>query len=233
MADLGAGALGVASGAATGSTFGPVGTAIGAIGGGLLGMFGANRKKKPKKLSTLDPTQRGIYNDYASGLRGEGGRFGNIFNFDANQMKDVFQKMYANPAYQNFQENIVPSITGAFRGGNLQNSSYLGGALSKAGTDVQRNLDAHLSNMLYQGQQDAVTRRAQGIQNLLGMQTFAYQQPQASAGDNAFSALTQYGGQALGNLIDNKFGGGFQGTKPNLPSGGTTSTSGINPKMFS
>lgn len=204
--DFGGAAGGAASGAAAGYTFGPIGTGVGAVAGGLLGAF--SRRKKPKRLSALDPTQKKLYEQYAQGLMGQGGQFGDLFNFDSDQAKDVFQKMYAQPAYQNFQENIIPGITGQFRGQNLQNSSYLGGALSKAGTDVQRNLDAQLANILYQGQQSSVNNRINAIQNLLGMQTFAYQKPQASAGDQAYGALLDVGGKAAGAYFNNRFGGG-------------------------
>jgi len=216
--DFAGGAGGAASGAAIGSAFGPIGTGVGAVAGGLLGLFG-KKKKKPKKLSTLDKTQQGIYNKYAQGLQGQG-EFSDLFNFDPEKQRDVFSKMYAQPAYQQFQEEVVPGITGQFRGGNLQNSSYLGGALSKAGTDVQRNLDAQLANMLYQGQQSSVDRRINGINNILNTQTFAYQQPQASAGDNVFGALMNAGGKAAGAYFNNKF----------APSagGGATTTGGIN-----
>jgi hypothetical protein len=228
MANLGAGAAGAASGAATGSAFGVPGAVVGGITGGLLGLFGTSKKKKPKKLDTLDPTQKAIYKDYAKALQGGGGQFGDLFNFNPDQLKDVFQKMYADPAYQNYQENIVPGVTGAFRGGNIQNSSYMAGELAKKGRDVQNNLNAHLSQMLYQGQQDAINRRVQGIQNILNTQTFAYQQPQASAGDNAFSSLLDIGGKAMGGIIDRKFGG-----SGGVPSGGSGAVSGgINPALI-
>jgi len=211
--DIAGGASGAASGAAIGSNFGPIGTGVGAVAGGLLGAFG--RKKKKKKISTLDKNQQGLYNDYSKGLRGEG-QFADLFNFDSDKARANFNQVYAQPAYQKFQEEIVPGITGQFRGGNLQNSSYLGGALSKAGTDVQRDLDANLANILYQGQQDSVERRINGINNILNMQTFAYEQPQASAGDQAFSQLLSVGGKALGQYVSGGGGGG----------GGTTTSGG-------
>lgn len=201
--DFAGGAGGAASGAAVGSAFGPIGTGVGAVAGGLLGLFG-RKKKKPKKISTLDKTQQGIYNQYAQGLQGQG-QFADLFNFDSEAAKKNFNSMYAQPAYQQFQEEIVPGITGQFRGGNLQNSSYLGGALSKAGTNVQKNLDTQLANMLYQGQNNSVERRINGINNLLNMQTFAYQQPQQSSGDQVFGALLNAGGKAAGAYFNNKF----------------------------
>lgn len=201
--------LGSGAGALTGSAFGPAGAAV----GGLLGLFGKRKKKKPKRLSTLDPTQQGLYQKYAQGLQG-GGEFANLFNFNHDQARDVFNQNYAQPAYQNFKENIVPSITGQFRGGNLQNSSYLGQALSKAGTDVQKNLDAQLSKMLYEGQQSSIDRHLGSLNNILGMQTFAYQRPQASAFDNAIGGFAPGAAQSAGE----KFMDFFKPRGSNIPS---------------
>ncbi len=199
------GLSGAASGASVGASIGSVlpgvgtaiGGAIGGIGGGLLGLFGS-RKKKPKRLSTFDRNQQELFDKYTQGVQGKG-QFSNLFGFDPAQQRDVFQKMYAQPAYQNFQENIIPSITGQFRGGNLGNSSYLGGALGKAGTDVQRGLDAHLAQMLYQGQQSSIDRRLSAINNILGTQTFAYQKPQASPFESMLYGFSGGLGQSAGS----------------------------------
>lgn len=206
--DWGGGAGGAASGAAVGSLFGPVGTGVGAVAGGLLGLFGRKKKKKPKKYSTLNPMQEEMFNEYASGLKTGEGPYGDLFNFNPDQMRDVFKKMYADPAYQQYQEEVVPGITGQFRGGNLQNSSYLGGALAKEGSNVQKNLDAQLANMLYQGQQDSLARRMNGLNTILGTQTFAYGKPQESSGNQMFNQLLQAGGDIAGKYAANKFGGG-------------------------
>ena len=195
--DAGGAAAGGVTGAAYGSKFGWQGAAAGAVAGGLLGGFG-RRKKKAKKISTLDEKQQRLWNKYTQGIEGKGS-FADMFNFDEKAATDNFNTSYAQPAYQNFQENVVPTITGQFRGQNLQNSSYLGGALGKAGTDVQRDLNAHMSNMLYQGKQGAIDRRLQALQHSLGVQTFAYQQPQGNSFDAALGGLTQGAGQILAN----------------------------------
>lgn len=190
--DFGGSLSGAATGAAAGAPFGPVGVGVGGVAGGLLGAYSRSRKRK--KRSTLDQTQQGLYDQYAQGIQGQG-QFANDFNFNPQQSRDVFNKNVAQPAYQNFQENIVPSITGQFRGGNLQNSSYLGGALSKAGTDVQRNLDAQLSRMMQEGQQSSIERRLGALRDILGMQTFAYERPQASPFDNLLGGFAEGAGQ--------------------------------------
>jgi hypothetical protein len=205
MVDIGSGVTGAAAGAAAGSAMLPgVGTVLGGIGGGMLGLFGG--KKKPKKRSTMNKRQRQLFDQYAEGLQGQGG-FADLFSFDPEATRDVYNQMYAQPAYQQFQEEVVPGITGQFRGGNLANSSYMGGALAKAGTDVQKNLNAQLAQMLYQGQQSSIDRRLQGLQNILGMQTFAYEKPQASSFDQMLSGF----GSGLGEYAGQKFGSWLKG----------------------
>lgn len=215
--NTGQAASGALSGAATGATIGSIipgiGTGIGAGIGGLFGGLSSLFGSRPKRRSTFDKTQKNLYKQYAAGLQGQG-QFADLFNFDANSARENFNQMYAQPAYQQFQENVIPGITGQFRGGNLQNSSYLGGALSKAGTDVQNNLNANLSNMLYQGQQSALERRLQSLQNMLGMQTFAQEQRQPNGVESILSGLSQGTGQYLGNQFANRFLTPTQGYNP-------------------
>jgi len=199
--DTGSALAGAGTGAAIGSGILPgVGTAIGAGIGGLIGLF-SSKKKKPKKKSTMDKTQQALYQQYAQGLQGEG-QFANLFNFDTEGARKMFKQSYADPAYQQFQEEVVPGITGQFRGGNLQNSSYLGGALAKEGANVQKNLDAQLAQMLYKGQQDSIDRRLNSLNNILGMQTFAYEKPQP----NGMDALIGGFANGAGKYAAQKFG---------------------------
>lgn len=203
-ADWGGGAGGAVSGAASGASIGSiipgVGTAIGgAVGGiigGISGLFGSKKKKKPKKRSTLDPQQQSLYNDYISSIRGEG-PMKDMYKFDAGGYNDVFDKTVGRAANRNFQENIVPTITGQFRSNNLQNSSYAGESLSRAGRDVQENLDAQRSANVFQGQQQANQNRQNAINGILGTQTFAYDKPGAQA-PNAIDQILGSVGPAAG-----------------------------------
>jgi len=175
----GGGVSGAMTGASVGSIFGPVGTGLGALTGGLFGLFGSKKKKKkPKQMSTLDPQQQALYKDYIASIRGEG-PFSGMYNFDDQGYNEVFDKTTSRPAYRNFQENIIPSITGQFRSNNLQNSTYAGEALSRAGRDVQENLDAQRSANIFSGQQQANVNKQNAINNILGSQTFAYSKPGA------------------------------------------------------
>lgn len=184
-ADWGGGAGGAASGAITGASIGSiipgVGTAIGGAVGGLVGgissLFG-KKKKKPKKIGTLDPQQQALYNDYIASIRGEGPMAG-MYNFDSEGYNNTFDQTVAKPAYRNFQENVIPGITGQFRNNNIMNSSYAGESLSRAGRDVQENLDGLRSQNIFQGQQQAQQNKQNAINNVLGSQTFAYNKPGA------------------------------------------------------
>jgi hypothetical protein len=193
------GLAGAGTGASIGGSMGgPVGAGAGALLGGLLGLFSGQGSRK--KISTLDQQQQELYNQYTQGVQGKGS-MADLFNFNPEQATDVFNQSVADPAYQNFQENIIPGITGAFRGGNLQNSSYLGGALGKAGTDVQKNLDAQLAQMLQQGQQGSVDRRLLALRDILGQSTFAYEKPQASPFDSLMSGFGETAGKKGGEQL--------------------------------
>jgi len=190
------------SGAATGfSVGGPIGAGIGAVAGGLMGGFSGGGS--PKKISTLDKNQRRLNKKYIAGLEGEG-EFANLFNFDSDAAMKNFQTSYANPAMQSWKDNVVPGITGSFRGGNLQNSSYLGGALARSGEAVQTDLNARMADMLYRGNESAMERRLNSLQDILNRQTFAYEQPQEGAGSAVLSGLSSGIGQGMAN----RFNGG-------------------------
>ena len=173
MVDFGSGFAGAATGAATGSAFGAPGIAAGSVIGGALGLF--KKKKKKKKISTFDDRQQRLYDMYDKAIRGEGDLAG-LYNWDSEGANRVFDQSVARPAYRNFQENVVPGITGSFRGQNLQNSSYAGEALGRAGRDVQESLDARRSQMQFQGQQQSNQDRMRGVENILNMQTHVNQQ---------------------------------------------------------
>jgi hypothetical protein len=208
--DWGSGASGAASGAAMGSAVMPGwGTAAGAVAGGVMGLFGGGGRKKKKKaklISTLDPTQQGIYQQYADALNGKG-QFADLYNWDSQGANKNFDANVSRPAYRNFNENIIPGITGQFRQGNVQNSSYTGEALGRAGRNVQESLDAQRSNMQFQGQQSANQNKMSGMNNILNMQTQAYTQPGArepNSVDQILNSVSGVGGQYVADYFKYK-----------------------------
>lgn len=192
--DYGSGASGAMTGAYAGSTFGPAGTVAGGVIGGVAGLFG-KKKKKPKKLSRFDDQQKKLYRQKYDSLYGQG-PFSDLYNFDAEQANQVFDKNVARYAYRDFNENVIPGITGQFRNDNIMNSSYTGEALGRAGRDVQESLDAQRAKMNYEGQQSAQQRKYDSIDNMLRMQTFDYQKPDAQSKSFIDSILEKIGPDA-------------------------------------
>ena len=201
----GSAASGAASGALTGfSAGGPVGGAIGGVVGGVAGLFGSKKKKK-KRISTLDKKQQQL-NDYQhQSILGEG-PLADLYNYDPQKANSVFDQNIGNPAYRNFQENIIPAITGQFRNQGLQNSSYVGGALGKAGRDVQENLNAKRSDYLYNTENAARTSKQNAVENLQNRNTFGFNNGQGQPGFNIQSVLDSITPEAISG-IKNYFGG--------------------------
>ena len=161
--------------------------------------------------TTMDPDQQKLYGQNMQALRGEGGPLNDLYKFNAQQAGDVFDQTVARPAYRGFQENIIPGITGQFRSNNIQNSSYTGEALSRAGRDVQENLNAQRASTMYQGQNAADERRFKGVQGALDMSNFAYpntqQERTPSAVDQIIGKAAPIAGDWLGGWLSNKVGG--------------------------
>ncbi len=202
---------GAASGAAIGSVVPGIGTGIGAAGGALIGgissLFGSKKKKtKPKRLNTFDPQQQQLYQQYISSLTGKG-PLADMYNYNPEQANQNFDANVSRPAYRNFEENIVPTVTGQFRQGGLMNSSYAGDALARRGRDVQENLDAQRSNMHYLGQQNTQASRQNAINSILGTQSFAYSKPgakQPGAIDQILGSVAPAAGEWFANYLRDK-----------------------------
>lgn len=186
-ANYGSAGSGAVSGAVTGGTlFGVPGAVAGGILGGVTGLF--SKKKKKKKRSTLDKRQQQINEQQAQALQGQG-PLADLYNYDPEAANAVFEKDIARPAYRNFQESVVPGITGAFRSENLQNSSYAGDALSKAGRDVQESLDAKRARFLYDERGASREAKRNAIENYQNRTNFDYD-------------TSNQGGFDIGKIID-------------------------------
>jgi len=170
--DLGGAASSAAGGAATG--LGLAGLP-GAAAGGVLGLFGGllGGRKKKKKRSNLDKRQQMINQQQQQGIMGQG-PLADLYNYDPEKANAVFDKTVGRPAYRNFEENIIPQITGQFRGEGLMRSSYAGDALSKAGRNVQEGLDAQRSQYLYGQESEARGAKRSAVENYQNRTNFDY-----------------------------------------------------------
>lgn len=228
-ANWGGAASGAVTGAYAGSAFGPIGTAAGGIFGGVTGLFSGGKKKKPKKISTLDPHQEEIYGRYRQSLEGQG-PYADLYNFDEAGANKVFDETIAKYANRNFNEKTAPTITGAYRQSNLMNSSYSADALAKAGRDVNESLDAQRSKYIYEGQTEAKKAKRDAIRDILDRKTFDWEKPEEEAPgvfDSIVGGLGKDAGDWLSGYIkdSNKAGAG-------PGSGGVTRGGGVNPKLF-
>lgn len=201
------GATGAVTGATQGGSIGgPWGALIGAGVGFSTGFLGGEKNRsKNSQPSTFDPQQKQLYDQKIQALEGNGGPLADVYGqFNPELMRDYYEKSYANPQYQEFQQRTVPTITGQFRGHNLQNSSYLGEALSRAGTDVQNNLNAQLSKLLYEGEQSSLTRRGNALENILNMQTHVNERGGPSIFDNLLNSLAEGSGDILADYLKSR-----------------------------
>lgn len=226
----GGGLSGAASGASTGAAIGSVipgigtaiGGAIGAIGGGLAGLFGSKKKKKRKPISTLDKRQQALNEQQHESILGKG-PLADLYNYNPEAANAVFDKTIADPAYRKYKEDLAPSITGQFRSQGLQNSSYVGDALSKTARDIQENLNAQRAQYLYGEQQGARSAKRNAVENLQNRQTFAYDTQAPNPSFNLNSILNSVTPDAVSGLMDMFKGGG---------SGGGNALAGASGKIF-
>lgn len=187
--DYGGAGEGGVSGAMTGfqvSGGNPYVTAGAGAAGAALGLFGG--KKKAKKRSRYDKKQQALYADEHAALYGEG-PMADLYNFDAEGANAVFDKEYANPAYRKFEEDLVPKTTGAFRSEGLQNSSYVGDAVTKMARDIQEGLDAQRTKYLYGEQSDARQAKRDAVKDIQGRTTFDREKPDASNLDRILASI--------------------------------------------
>lgn len=210
-ADWGGGASGALSGAATGSIFGPIGAGIGGAVGALGGLFGGGKKKKKKKISTLDKDQRRLSQTQHQSILGKG-PLADLYNYDPEKANSVFDQTIANPAYRGFEEKIAPQITGQFRSQGLQNSSYSGDALSRAGRDVQENLNGRRAEYLYNEQNQARSAKRSAVENMQNRQNFAYDTTAPRSGgfdiNSILGSITPEAISGIQNYFKPKFSSG-------------------------
>ena len=192
----GQGAIG---GASAGGAFGPIGAIGGGIIGGIAGLFGGSKKKK--KISSLDKRQKALNKQQYEALQGKG-PMADLYNYDPEKANAVFDKTIANPEYRNYNENVVPGITGAFRSEGLANSSYAGDALSKTGRDLQENLAGRRAEYLYGEQNNARDARRNALENFQNRQNFAYDTSASKGGFDINSILKSLTPEMTQQLAD-------------------------------
>lgn len=153
-------------------------------------LFG--RKEKTKPMSFQTEGQQNLMNQLLGQLGGQGGAGGNALSLLQSYLNPSQQsfEQFANPYMTQFNEQVLPGIAERFAGAGALSSSGFGQALGGAASGLQSQLA-----QLYSGRQQQSAQSILGLlQNLLGQQTFGYQQRQANPGfvapllGNAFEA---------------------------------------------
>jgi len=162
--------------------------------------------------SKMQRTQRKLVDQLISSLSGSG-PFADLYNKDEN----VFQKSFVDPAQAMFRNQIAPQIQQQYIASGQQRGTGLDDQLLRAGVD----LDSMLNQQLYQFNNDALSRKQNSINAILGSGSGAQNTP--SSAQNVMSGL---GGYLSGDKFADQFSKYFQP----VPGGQTTARQGELPR---
>lgn len=151
-------------------------SAAGSIGSGLLGGRGA-----PSPETKMQKTQRKLVDKLIASLSGNG-PYADLFTTD----EGTFQKSFVEPAQAMFRNQIAPQIQQQYIAGGQQRGTGLDDTLTRAGVD----LDALLNQHIYQFQQDALNRKQNTVNSILGSGSGAPNTP--TGGQDIMSAISGY-----------------------------------------
>ena len=126
-------------------------------------LFG--KKGKSKQLKTTNPMQDDLLQMISDALTSGEGPLADLFGgFNQEQ----FDKGVTDPALKNFQEKILPMLQEKFIAGGAVGGSGQRQGFEQAGTDLQ----SKLAELMYQAQQGQKQNQVQGVNSVLGKNTF-------------------------------------------------------------
>lgn len=162
----------------------------GSIASGWLAGKGAAGKE-----TKMQRTQRKLIDRLLSSLEGKG-PYSDLFNTD----EDAFHKSFIEPAQAMFRNQIAPQIQQQYIASGQQRGTGLDDTLTRAGVD----LDSMLNQYLYQSQQDAMNRKQNTINSILGAGSGA---PNSTTGSqDLMSGLSGYlSSEGFANTASNIF----------------------------
>lgn len=179
---------GATGGAAAGSAIPFLGSAMGGILGGLGGLFGG--KKRYKQQTTLTGNQQQANKDQFGSFYNQG-PFADLYNYNPEMANTVFDQTRFNPAMRNWNEGIVPKITGQFRGDNMMQSSYAGDALARSGRDLTETLEGQRNQYLYGLESEARSAKRKALEDYQNRSMFKYDtNPQQNTASQVVDALS-------------------------------------------
>ena len=169
--------------------------ALGSSGSGGLGRFFMGGQKRLDDINLLTPGQQ----QFLSGALGGpemGQQAGAAYQqmlqpYDPKQYEDVFNRSIVDPAIQQYQRQILPSIQQRFVDANAGSSSALNQALTQSANDLTSQFGTQYGNF-FQNQQQRQLGALQGLGGLATQQTFA---PQIEQSQGILGPLNGDGGQ--------------------------------------
>jgi hypothetical protein len=237
-------AQGAGAGGIAGSSFGPWGTAIGAVAGAGAGLFSGSQDEN-KQLSNLTPEQQSAFRDYIQNWQNSQAGYNKALN-QQEQFLDPNSEAYSaflDPLRREFDQQTIPGLAEQFAGYGAESgalsSSGFGQALGAAGGNLTSQLAQLKAQLMNQASQNLFGQYNQGANQALGARAFenTYQPGRGGFGENALSGVAQGVGRQVGQNLFDKFSqqqfGGGQNTPPVSAnqinfggSGGYTQTSG-------
>lgn len=167
-------------------------------------LFGNEASTEQKSFQT--PQQQQLFSQLLQGLGGQGGGGNQALQYLQQYLNPNPQQgfeQFAKPYQQQFERNVLPKLLqpwGAGAEGGALSSSGFAQALGGASSDFMSQLEQQYSNRGMQSSNVLLSL----LQNLLGQQTFGFQQNEASPG-LVGSGLNAF----LGGLGKGISGGGF------------------------
>lgn len=132
--------------------------------------------------SKVQRTKRKLIDQILNSITNGGGAFGDLFNADENS----FNKSFVEPAQSRFRNQIAPGIQQEFIASGQQRGTGLEDSLTRAGVDM----NSMLNEQYYKFQQDALNRKQNSINSILGQGEGA--QNQTSTGQDVMSGLSGF-----------------------------------------
>jgi len=122
----------------------------------------------------LTPEQQALFSSFLTGLGPDAmATFGNLLQpMGQEQMDEVFQKAYVDPAMQTFEQQMIPAIQQRFTDSNAGSSSALNQALAQSAGDLSTALGSQYGQF-FQNQQQQQLQAINQFLPLLTGQTFS------------------------------------------------------------
>jgi hypothetical protein len=184
----------------------------GAFGkGGFIGGLFKGQDDEVKQLDTMTPDQKQLLSSLISQINAGGYDMQNnplfqqsaaalqpaLAGFDPTRTTEAFQKQVADPALQQFEQQIAPQIQERFISAGAGRGSGAQRQLAQAGSQLQQGLSGQLAGALQQGEQQGILNQlnasGQGLNLTSTAQNSQLQALMAALGQKPFENLYKQG----------------------------------------